>query len=268
MSLGRIFRKKHADGGFTLIEVVVASLLGAMVISGAFIILLIFRQQTRIAWAERTMDQYMAVTGEYLTRHLSSALAYSDNGVIQNDYAVWNLRQGDLTKDSTYDTRETISGSRTEGLLIDGKPFDPHFPHIPSNLGRRGVPMWDRRDSFELLYLGIEHSKGSTNAKVDQTQIIVTMRMRYRHQERTGLGFLYGGDYARTHTFQTRSFLRNRTVENPRPQTTGVSGPTGSGGFRGSGALGWTLASGKTAEEYLTEKWNTKQSLIRPTTVH
>lgn len=256
-------RDKRRDWGFTLIEVVVASLVGAMVITGAFVVLLSFRQQARMAWAERAMDQYMYSATRFLTEHIGSALTRTDRGVSQNNYAVWNFTHGDLTKTAEFDTLTGISASRTEGLLINGSPFDPAFPPRYRS-GRRGVPMWDRRDSFEFLYLGIEHPKESSpidaRAFVEGAQIIITMRMRYRHRERPGLGFLFGPDYARTRTHQTRVFLRNLTVRNPRQKI--VDGG-GSGGEGGSALLGWSLASGKTAEEYLTEKWQQKQSRTR-----
>jgi len=256
--------KKRSQRGFTLIELVIASLIGAMVVTGAFVILLNFRQQTRIAWAERRMDQYMYLATRFLTEDLSSALSRTDHGVSQNNYAVWSFTHGDLTTAQDLDTETRISGSRTGGLLIDGAPFDPNFPPRFQS-SRRGVPMWDSRDSFELLYLSIEHPRESTPVEARQsiegTQVSVTMRMRYRHRERPTFGFLFGSDYARTRTYHTRAFLRNLTVEDPRQK---IVEEDGSGGGSGSTVMGWRLASGKSAEEYLTEKWEASQSRIRP----
>jgi len=255
------------DRGFTLIELVIASLLGAMVITGAFVILLTFRQQARIAWAERAMDQYMFMATRYLIQRISSALDYRDRGVTQNYYAVWDLTHGDLTGRSGTDTLTTISGNRTDGLLIDNFPFDPNFPPTPRPANpRHGVAMWDRRDSFELLYLGIEHPQESAVVEgrnfVEEMQVIVTMSMRYRHRERSSFGFLFGKDYARTRTYQTRVFLRNLSVEEPRHKFE----DSGGSGTRGiSSGMGWTLASGKSAEDYLTGKWQARQSQVRPT---
>lgn len=255
------------DQGFTLIELVIASLLGAMVIMGAFVILLTFRQQARIAWAERAMDQYMYLATRFLLQRISSALDYTDHGVTQNYYAVWDLTHGDLTDISGVDTLMRISGNRTDGLLINNFPFDPNFPPTPRPANpRHGVAMWDRRDSFELLYLGIEHPQESAVVEgrqfVEGMQVIVTMSMRYRHRERSSFGFLFGKDYARTRTYQTRVFLRNLSVEEPRRKFEDTGG---SGSGRGFSGMGWTLASGKSAEEYLNEKWQARQSQVRPT---
>ncbi|MFH1011891.1 MAG: prepilin-type N-terminal cleavage/methylation domain-containing protein [bacterium] len=262
--VSNLVKRRRPDGGFTLIEVVIASLLGAMVITGAFVILIIFRQQTRMAWAERAMDQYMFLAARYLTEQFTSVVGYQDRGVIQNNYAVWDFYHGDVAKPQNPLTKTEVSGNRTEGLLINDSPFDPNFPPRYAG-GRHGVPMWDSRDNFELLYLGIEHPSGSGGLSVEKKQVVITMRMRYRHRERSALGFLFGGDYARTRTFQTRSFLRNMAVPSAEAVTAGGTGP--SAARASSGSLGWTLASGKSAQEYLTEKWKEKQSQLRPTRV-
>jgi prepilin-type N-terminal cleavage/methylation domain-containing protein len=265
-----ILRIPRRDRGFTLIELVIASLLGAMTIMGAFVILLTFRQQTRIAWAERAMDQYMYTATRYLSERIGSAIDYRDRGVIQNNYAVWDLTHGDLTGRTGVDTVTTISGNRTKGLLIDNAQFDPHFPPPSYPLTpRHRVPMWDRRDSFELLYLGIENPQESAQIEgrsfVEEMQVIVTMSMRYRHRERSSFGFLFGKDYARSRTYQTRVFLRNFSVENPVHK---FAESGGSGTRRGnSSTMGWTLASGNSAEEYLDDKWQAHQSHIRPTKI-
>jgi hypothetical protein len=94
-------------------------------------------------------------------------------------------------------------------------------------------------------------------------QMIVTMSMRYRHRERSSFGFLFGKDYARTRTYQTSIFLRNFSVEDPVHKFKESGGSGTRGGT--SSAMGWTLASGKSAEDYLNEKWQVKQSQIRPT---
>jgi len=259
-----LMKNRQRDSGFTLIEVVIASFLGAMVITGAFVVLLIFRQQTRIAWAERAMDQYMFMATRYLTEQLNLAVGYRDRGIIQNNYAVWDFYYKDIKTPQSPVITTGISGSRTEGLLINDMPFDPTFPPRYAST-RRGVPMWDQRDSFELLYLGIAHPSGSGSASTEDKQVVITMRMRYRHREASSLGFLFGEDYARTRTLQTRSFLRNMAVPAAETIATGDAGP--SAPPVSSGTLGWTLASGKSAEEYLTEKWRAKQSSLRPTRV-
>jgi prepilin-type N-terminal cleavage/methylation domain-containing protein len=258
-------RKRNRACGFTLIELVVASLIGAMVITGAFVILLTFRQQARMAWAERTMDQYMYLATRYLTELFSSALEYDDLGVLQNNYAVWEVSHGDATDLLAPLTKTRISGSRTDGLLIDNLRFDPNFPpRLQTGRASHGVPMWDRRDTFELLYLGFgnpeESLTDSSGFLVKTSQNMITMRMRYRHRERTTLGTLFGHDYARTRVYHTSVFLRNNAIRVWQNRSTAGSASTGGRAT----TLGWSLASGKSAEEYLTEKWEAGQSRIRP----
>jgi prepilin-type N-terminal cleavage/methylation domain-containing protein len=265
-NIATFWKKRNRACGFTLIELVIASLIGAMVITGAFVILLTFRQQARMAWAERRMDQYMYLATRYLTELFSSALEYDDLGVIQNNYAVWEVVRGDLTTSPIITERVRVSGSRTDGLLIDNLRFDPNFPPRPQTGSvSRGVPMWDRRDTFELLYLGFgnpeESLTDSTLVAVRESQNVITMRMRYRHRERPTLGFLFGQDYARTRVYHTSVFLRNKPLYDRQSHSGGAGSSPGRGG---SGSLGWSLASGKTAEEYLTEKWEESQSRVRP----
>ncbi len=268
ISKRNILKKKKRERGFTLIELVIASFIGAMVVTGAFVILLGFRQQVKIAWAERAMDQYVYLATRYLTEQASYSTDYTNRGVTQNYYAVWDLVQGDLTvkKEADTPTRTSISGSRTRGIMINGLPFDPNFPPRYQS-GRRGVAMWDRRDTFELLYLGLElpRAPATTTARnrMEESQIIVKIRMRYRHLERPTFGFLFGEDYARTRTYQTSVFLRNLNVENPRHVFASEQG-SGGGGTAAFPALGWSLASGKSAQAYLKDKWDAKQSRIRP----
>ena len=263
-----ILKKKQRERGFTLIELVIASFIGAMVVVGAFVILLGFRQQVKIAWAERAMDQYVYLATRYLTEQASCATDYTPGGVTQNYYAVWDLKQGDLTVKEESDTPTLlhISGNRTQGIMINGLPFDLNFPPSFSS-GRHGVAMWDRRDTFELLYLGIElpTAPATTTARnrMEESQIRVTIRMRYRHRERSTFGFLFGEDYARTRTYQTSIFLRNLNVENPRHIFTGEETSGGGSGTMTSPFIGWTLASGKSAQAYLKDKWNAKHGRIR-----
>ena len=268
MSNQSILKKKQRERGFTLIELVIASFIGAMVVMGAFVILLGFRQQVKIAWAERAMDQYVYLATRYLTEQATYSTDYTNNGVSQNYYAVWNLKQGDLTVKEEMDTPTTLSitGSRTRGIMINGLPFDQNFPPRYQS-GRHGVAMWDRRDTFELLYLGMELPTAPATAvarsRVVESQIILTIRMRYSHRENSSFGFIFGEDYARTRTYQTSVFLRNLNVENPRHEFTSDEG-SGGGGTAAFPAIGWSLASGKSAQAYLQDKWDAKQSRIRP----
>ncbi|MBU1937208.1 type II secretion system GspH family protein [bacterium] len=263
-----ILKKKQRERGFTLIELVIASFIGAMVITGAFIILLGFRQQVKIAWAERAMDQYVYLATRYLTEQASYITDYTPRGVTQNYYAVWDLEQGNLTIKEEVDTPTMIyiSGSRTGGIIINGQPFDRNFPPTYAS-GRHGVAMWDRRDTFELLYLGIELQTPPATVdarhRMRESQMLVTIRMRYRHRERSTYGFLFGEDYARTRTYRTSIFLRNFNVESPRHEFTTDEG-SGGGGGSASPFLGWSLASGKSAQAYLKDKWDAKHSRIRP----
>ena len=266
-----IKKNRRRERGFTLIELVIASFMGAMVVTGAFVILLGFRQQVKIAWAERAMDQYVYLATRYLTENGSYITNHQSRGITQNYYSVWDFIQGDLTVKESEDipTTMSISGNRTQGILINGARFDPNFP--PSySIGRRGVPIWDRRDTFELLYLGIDNPTppATTTAYnyIKKSQIVVTIRMRYRHRERTTFGFLFGEDYARTRTYKTNFFLRNLAVENPRYDF-GTDEDSGGGGTMSSPFLGWSLASGKSAQDYLKDKWNAKQVRMQPTSL-
>lgn len=261
-------KNKQCERGFTLIELVIASFLGAMVLMGAFVILLGFRQQVRIAWAERAMDQHMYKVTRFLTSEISSAIDHGNHGVVQNNYAVWDLIHGDLTKTPLIKTYTKISGSRTKGLLVNNYRYDPEFPPTFQS-GRRGVPMWDRRDNFELIYFGMEFpsepAAGEARLLVERTQIIVTVRMRYRHREQPTFGFLFGEDYARTRTYQASVFIRNGIVKDAPIMKKIQEAGGGSGGGGTLTTLGWSLSSGKSVEEYLTEKWQQNQSRIRPT---
>ena len=194
-----------------------------------------------------------------------AAAASSLVPILQNNYAVWEVSHGDPTDPLAPLTRTRISGSRTDGLLIDNSRFDPNFPPRPqTGSASRGVPMWDRRDTFELLYLGFgnpeESLTDSSRFLVKTSQNMITMRMRYRHRERPTLGFLFGQDYARTRVYHTSVFLRNNAIRVWQNRSSAGSSPAGGR----TTTLGWSLASGKSAEEYLTEKWEGSQSRIRP----
>jgi prepilin-type N-terminal cleavage/methylation domain-containing protein len=138
------------ESGFTLIEILITTILLAMLLFGFRYTVQAYMKQINRSWAERYMEQYGNSTVEYIARNMVNAKQVNIPPNIGNFATFYVIHEDpNLGQIST-----KYSSSETDGIMVNDEKLFPDFP--PEELNNRANAILGPSESIELTEFRID----------------------------------------------------------------------------------------------------------------
>lgn len=221
-------RGLRGQGGFTLVSLVIGTIIGGVVMTGAWLAYADMQSEMHVLNAERQMDQYAHAAFQELTNLCSWSWA----GVqLQGGttHPRWKFLTQDIPRE--FGTRlkytpdqegfVTLSFSANQGILINNRApawasdqYRNMYVWSGQNPRAGEIRIMDRRDRMTVESMSIDYANSRwidvsmQDSTLGKGAIMVSMTMQYRYRSEALFG-LYPRDYVRERTYATQIYMRN-----------------------------------------------------------
>ncbi len=221
-------RGLRGQGGFTLVSLVAATVIGTVAVTGAWLAYANMQSEMHVLNADRQMDQYAHAAFQ----EMSNLCSWSWAGVqVQGGTAHprWKFLTQEFVQE--YGTRLkytpdvdgfiTLSYGANDGILINNQPptwavdrFRKMYVWSGQNPRAGEIRMMDRRDRMTIEGMSIDYANSrwipvsEQDSTLGKGAIMVSMTLQYRYRSNAGFG-LYPKDYVHERTYATQIYMRN-----------------------------------------------------------